>query len=67
MRKPRIVKFYCRVSTPRPEDGTTLDNQEKAIRQWLEIEGYPVGPEDRLHNQGSGADPDRPDSPPSEQ
>ena len=54
MRKPRIVTFYCRVSTPPPKDGTTLDNQEKSIRRWSEIEGHPVEPEDLLHNPGVG-------------
>ena len=67
MRKPRKWHFYARVSTTHQEDGTTLDDLEKAIRRRSEIEGYPVETEDRLHDQGSGADPDQPDSPPSEQ
>ena len=67
MRKPRKWQLYLRVSTPFQKDVSTLGNQEKAIRQLWETEGYTVEPEDRLHDQGSGGDTDPPDSPPTEQ
>ena len=38
-----IVDGYCRVSTDPQEDGTSLDEQERAIRQYCSENGLIVG------------------------
>jgi DNA invertase Pin-like site-specific DNA recombinase len=38
----RKVAVYCRVSSPKQEDGYSLDDQERGCRQYAEQRGYVV-------------------------
>ena len=44
----------------------SISEQEEACRRLAESQGYAVGPEDVLREQGSGAGPDKVDSPPTD-
>ena len=39
---PKRCCIYCRVSTTRQEDNSSLDSQERACREWAEERGYVV-------------------------
>src|SRR6266542_72794 len=39
---PKRAVIYCRVSTTRQEDNSSLDSQERACRAWADQRGYVV-------------------------